>query len=323
MNNSMKFFGVIFGYLVSIYFLLLFFKGFDLTGILEEAQLSRNLDNYFFAMIVFLLSLYIRSLRWEAMVYGQILPRSTLSRKTYLTYLVSDGLNNILPFRIGDFYRIMITKVDSNLSITKLLILLVLERVLDLFILLVFGLITIFFIKNNDVFLLNFFSLIDWIFEKSYLFIIAFSVILFSIILISKFKSINSRLIRLFFIISEIKVPVFRIIILTFLTWFLEFIVFFVVFNILLIKIDILEMFVVFVSSTLSTLIPSAPGYVGTFHFFSSQTLDLFNVNNSTAGFFAIIIHLIIILPTVLLAIFYLNVGLFKVIKKGLKIKYE
>ena len=82
-------------------------------------------------------------------------------------------------------------------------------------------------------------------------------------------------------------------------------------------------MFSVFITSTLSTLIPSAPGYIGTFHFVSSQTLNLFNVNNFTAGFFAIISHLVLVIPTIFISIFYLNISLINIIKKGLRNTYE
>jgi glycosyltransferase 2 family protein len=323
MNSSLKLVGVICGYVISIYFLYLFFKDFNLSGILDKAQLSENFYYYIFAMGIFLISLYFRSLRWEAMVYGNILPKSKRSGKVYLTYLVSDGLNNILPFRMGDIYRVMITRDNSEASLSKLFILLLVERVLDLIILFLFGALALFFIKDIEIIQIIFFNLIEWIFSNKYLFFLIGIIIVLSIYSIKKSTYFYPKFQNVTINLKRIKIPILNVFILTLLTWLLEFIVFFVVFKVLLIKIDIVEMFVVFVMSTLSTLIPSAPGYVGTFHFFSSQSLDLFNISNSIAGFFAIIIHLIIVLPTILIGVFYLNISFIGVIKKSFKIKYE
>jgi len=91
-----------------------------------------------------------------------------------------------------------------------------------------------------------------------------------------------------------------------------------VIFETLLIDIKILEMFIVFISSTLSTLIPSAPGYIGTFHFISSEILSLFNIPESIAGFYSVIVHLVLVLPTIFISVFYLNIRLITIIKNSL-----
>jgi uncharacterized protein (TIRG00374 family) len=50
--------------------------------------------------------------------------------------------------------------------------------------------------------------------------------------------------------------------------------------------------------ATLSTLIPSSPGYVGTFHFFAMQAALFFGNPDAKAGVFAIVVHLMLWLPT-------------------------
>jgi uncharacterized membrane protein YbhN (UPF0104 family) len=50
--------------------------------------------------------------------------------------------------------------------------------------------------------------------------------------------------------------------------------------------------------ATLSTLIPSSPGYVGTFHFFAMQAALFFGNTDAKAGVFAILVHLMLWLPT-------------------------
>jgi glycosyltransferase 2 family protein len=323
MNKTLKIFGVFFGYIVSVYFLYLFFKGFNANGFIEKAQISSNLIYYIIAMCFFLLSLYFRSLRWEAMVFGSLSPKSKTSKKVYLTYLVSDGLNNILPFRMGDIYRVMNTRSYSDSSNSRLFILLIFERLIDLTILFIFGVVTLFFIMDIEFIKHVFLIAVDWFISNKYDFLKVGLIFVSFVLLVKNFKFLNLRFKNIIDSFKGIKLPIYSVLLLSIITWFMEFIVFVIVFKILLIKIDYVERFVVFVTATLSTLIPSAPGYIGTFHFFSSKALDLFSVGSSTAAFFAIIIHLIIVLPTIIIVVFYLNVSFISVVKKGMNIKYE
>ena len=52
--------------------------------------------------------------------------------------------------------------------------------------------------------------------------------------------------------------------------------------------------------ATLATLVPSSPGYIGTFHFFAIQALLVFGFDQTTAAAFAITAHLLLWLPTTL-----------------------
>jgi uncharacterized membrane protein YbhN (UPF0104 family) len=52
--------------------------------------------------------------------------------------------------------------------------------------------------------------------------------------------------------------------------------------------------------STLSTLLPSSPGYIGTFHFFAIQSAIAFGAMEASAAAFAVLAHLLLWLPTTL-----------------------
>ena len=45
--------------------------------------------------------------------------------------------------------------------------------------------------------------------------------------------------------------------------------------------------------ATLSTLIPSSPGYVGTFHYSLAKSLQLFGMSNEESHTYALLIHTI------------------------------
>lgn len=53
-------------------------------------------------------------------------------------------------------------------------------------------------------------------------------------------------------------------------------------------------------AATLSTLLPSSPGYVGTFHFFASAALMAFGAPAAVAAAFAVVTHLVLWLSTTL-----------------------
>ncbi len=323
MNNFLKYITVFFGYLISLYFLFLFFEGFEISVLKDQLELRKNLINYLSAMGIFLVSLYFRALRWEVLVYGEVLSKSKRSFNNYIIYLVSDGLNNILPLRIGDFYRITATRKESKVSIGKLLILLIFERVFDLIILLSSGSLVLFYLYRNGDIQINNLYIFEWVFTNKYILLIASLLVLVLIYFFSRSYLFKSKIYSVVKGFKNENHLLGRISSYTLATWFFEFTVFVVLFNTLPINFSLTEMFSVFITSTLSTLIPSAPGYIGTFHFVSSQTLNLFNVNNFTAGFFAIISHLVLVIPTIFISIFYLNISLINIIKKGLRNTYE
>lgn len=58
-------------------------------------------------------------------------------------------------------------------------------------------------------------------------------------------------------------------------------------------------------TATLSTLVPSSPGYVGTFDFFSMVGLAAFGGTRAVSGAFALIVHAILWVPLTLVGILY------------------
>ncbi|KQP11884.1 lysylphosphatidylglycerol synthase transmembrane domain-containing protein [Pseudorhodoferax sp. Leaf267] len=58
--------------------------------------------------------------------------------------------------------------------------------------------------------------------------------------------------------------------------------------------------------ATLSTLVPSSPGYVGTFDYFASLAMRLLGNPDAAAAAYAIVVHLLLWLPPTLLGLAYL-----------------
>ena len=61
-------------------------------------------------------------------------------------------------------------------------------------------------------------------------------------------------------------------------------------------------------TGTLATLLPSAPGYIGTFDYFAAQGLAAYGVSPETAAAFALIVHAVLWAPLTALGALYLLV---------------
>jgi hypothetical protein len=62
------------------------------------------------------------------------------------------------------------------------------------------------------------------------------------------------------------------------------------------------------VIANLVTVLPSPPGYVGTFDFFLQRTLvDSFNVTEATAGAYTLLTHAVLLVPVVMSGLILLS----------------
>jgi uncharacterized membrane protein YbhN (UPF0104 family) len=88
-----------------------------------------------------------------------------------------------------------------------------------------------------------------------------------------------------------------RLLGLSFLAWFLEGAVFACVARSLQIPVHWAAPWLSLGAATLATLLPSSPGYVGTFDYFASLGLTAYGAPPSTATAFALLTHLMLWLP--------------------------
>ncbi len=83
--------------------------------------------------------------------------------------------------------------------------------------------------------------------------------------------------------------------------------VYFIFLSFGLLSLSLSSAVVVLAIVNLGLIIPSAPGFVGTFQFFCVAALGLFQVEGSKALSFAVIYHLSQFLPTTLVGLYFLN----------------
>jgi len=298
-----KLFMSLFGFVLTSFFLWEVFKNVD-YHYLKSSILNINLLLFFISIIFIFFAYLIRIYRWQLMINNK-------KHKFSLMYcsgpfMACYALNNILPFRMGDFARAFYFNNNFNLTSGEVTGFMIIEKLIDFTVIISLLLISILFFKvsNNEtlIYLLIF----------TFLFVIPLSFVVFSdraLISINKittyffsFFSIKiSNLISIFLnqinviLISFRKAKIFyHFFLLTFLSWICEGLVYLVIAYAIPMKCNALNSLLVFPIGTLSTMIPSAPGYIGTFHYSISKSLQHLDCNIIEATILAVVVHFII-----------------------------
>ena len=311
------------GILISIVFLYLVFDQIDLRQAGEALQKA----NYYYllpATIFLFLSLWFRAYRWG--IFFRPLKVMKLSN-LFSALMVGYMGNTIFPFKLGEILRAHSIGKVENFSKVASFATIVVERMLDLiFLLLLLG-IALFFQSFDGYGIVKSGGLI--------LFAVVVAGIIFLVFLIVKtdktllfYRRITSVfpaklrdkgekiLISLLSGLLVIKKPEYYLAIAIssiaiWLCYIATMIIFIYAFDldekyfngdfaqITLASITILIM------SGLSVSIPASPGYVGTFHLFVMQALIIYNVPNSQAFSFAVILHLFSMAPPAIMGMYY------------------
>jgi hypothetical protein len=96
------------------------------------------------------------------------------------------------------------------------------------------------------------------------------------------------------------------VLVLSFLTWVMEFLAFYFTALTLKLPIPLYVLILVMIVINIGIMIPSAPGYIGTFEAFAVLTLVAFGFSNSVAFSYAILIHAIQFVSITLLTILFI-----------------
>ena len=308
-----------FGFGVSILFAFLFFRNVDIREIWTAFQ-SVNYIYTIPIVLINLLALWIRAVRWRYLLRPiKNIGLPELFKATAIGFMA----NNILPARIGELVRACILGDREKISKTACLATLVVERLFDGFtILLMFLGVLLFmpFPKNSALFLTpNRIKMIGWF---SFLFYFLVLVVLIML------RFHNHRLNRL---IGQVLKPfpvrvtnrileiinsfVFGLEILrhkkdilvikgySMLLWIVLTLCVYLLFLGFDLHLTLLQAFFVEIVLIFGVSIPSAPGYIGTFHWACAAALAFFGIEPNLAKTFSIILWLSYFIPITLLGI--------------------
>jgi uncharacterized protein (TIRG00374 family) len=303
------------GILVGLLFIWLAFRGTDVEGIKSSFEAA----NYLYLIpVVFLciIVLMLRSYRW-----GVILEPLEKIDQWSLFSITAVGFMAIvlLPWRMGEIARPYLISRKSAIKMGSSLATIVVERIFDMLTLMVVLLLVLMMIK-----------LPSWIFRSacSILIIVIplFLVLIFLAVkrdrsikgidrIISKLpKTLSSRLMRLLHsfldglqILPDLK-KTFYLAFLSLLTWSLVALSTYILFLSFesMSRLSLVSAYVVLVITALGVTLPTAPGFVGNYHFSCVLALTLFGIPKSDALTFAIILNLIQIIVTIVLGLIFL-----------------
>jgi len=316
------------GGVITLLTLFVFFDQVNSSDVLNA--LSKFQWVYLFFGLAFLGGGYaLRIIRWSLMLKAT--GAHTTFKNCAAPFLGSIALNNILPLRLGDVIRALVFPGSMGISKTTATSSLIVERLIDLMTLLASLAIGLFAIRVIAVpEELKASAILLAIFGSCVLilgFLFSGSVSRFFKRLAVNGDSINSNgLTRIYRILSNLMQEfemmsrprlLLSIIGISMLVWLGEAGLFYFVLLGSGVDGSPLVALLVMAVATLSTLLPSSPGYVGTFHLAAFSAITLVGGTEAQAGSYAVIVHLTLWLPTTLagaLAI-WSNPGIFRTVK--------
>jgi uncharacterized protein (TIRG00374 family) len=302
------------GMLVSLVFLYLAFRKVD------YAELWQALGgaNYWFIIpnvILGIFTMWMRAVRWKYMVYP--IKKVGLGR-LFSSVMIGFMANNVLPARLGEFVRAYSLGTKENISKSASFATIVVERLFDGF--------SILFILWATLLL---FPFPDWVKKGSNLFLLTNVGMLVLLIFLEvktdstvKFFQYILRFLPhkvrmraeevLLKFISGLKVfrdasSLIWILSWSILIWVVTGISNYFIFLAFGLHPPIQASFILLVIVCLGVMLPSSPGFVGTFQFFSIVALARFGYDKNVALPFSIVLHACQYFPVTLLGLYYLK----------------
>lgn len=321
---------VILGFLISAVLVYLSVRGINFSEIGEDLR-EINLGYVALFLIVTTLMQWLRSYRW-----GVILQPLEKIDQLSLFSVTSVGFLAIaaIPARIGELARPYLIAQKSKIKMSSALGTVVVERVLDSFSVLTIAVV---------VLLLN--DLPSWMIKSSVL-LFALTLTIFCCILglvwrretalkiinrilskmPGKFANKIDQIIHLFIdgfqIIIDIKLLLY-LFFLSALIWLVDVLAIYILLKAFCFALPVMASFVVMIILIVGIAIPTAPGYIGSWHYSCILALGLFGIAKPEAFSFAVVYHFLSMIIVVILGAVFLPFNKFSVsdIKKQMNHK--
>ena len=274
-------------------------------------------------MLTVIIAMYIRALRWQWLLN----PIKRISVKNlFSSIMIGFMANNLLPARIGEVVRAISLSRKNELSRSTVFASIVAERAFDSFGLLVLFYLSIISINYPDdlrkaglLALLFTMALIVFLYLLRFKTDFAVSIIINPIKIISKKFADRAEMILRKFVegLSILNSPfsIFVIILYSIFLWLFTGISGYIMFLAFDLYPSIWASFIMLFISVLAVSLPSSPGYIGTFHaaclisFELIESLGMFpyDVSNSVALSFSVVIWSCQFFPVTLIGLYYLK----------------
>ncbi len=312
------------GLLISVGFLLLAFRQLDF----DQMKHAFAMANYWLllpALVILFVSHWLRAVRWQILLRPmQAIPNGTL----FSALLIGYAANDILPAHLGELIRAYLVGRKRNLPASSALATIVVERIIDV--------LTLVFLMALTLVIYPF---PNWVKKSGYIMFALAVMLLVFLILMKAYTAATMKFIQRALKPFPQKITTkveqlsrsfldglklmprwwhyLLILVLSLLIWlcywgvlYLNFYTFNLVADYSLTPLAGLVLLVI---TTISVVVPSSPGYVGTYHWLCQVSLELFDVPRAIGLSYAIVVHAINFFPVFL-------VGFFLAWKEGIKL---
>lgn len=314
-NSSIKF---IAGISIGAIFLYLSFRNVninDMVNVLTKA-------NYWYILLsisILMFSHYLRALRWQLF----LTPIKTINSGSLFSALVIGyAANTFVPAHLGEFLRAFVLSKKHNIFASTTFASIVLERIVDV-LSLILVMVLVIFIHPFPY----------WVVQSGIIMLIGAICLFVTLISLKLFETKTSRLIHILFkplpekIGNKIHSLILHFLsgvmplksiwhyfyasILSVAIWFCYALIYYFCLQALNLE-EIYNLawyvgLVVLVFTTISIVVPTSPGYVGTYHYLCQISLVMFGVSATEALSYASIAHAVIILPVTLVGLVMAN----------------
>lgn len=318
------------GFLLSLFFLVLFLRKIDLVSVWN---IFRSVEYYYLLpfIIINLFSFWVRAKRWEYLLAPiKKIKTSPLFYATAIGFMA----NNILPARIGELVRAYVLGSRENISKSTSFATIVVERLFDGFtILLIFVAVILlmpFPPDQSRVFTRHHIKMAGFLSFFVYLIILGLllglryhnkkvnRLILFFLKwlpqgLSQKISKTIESFVQGLEILQRTK-DIWVVIGYSCFLWVVISLSYYLMFMAFHLDLPLMAAFFLLVVLAFGVSIPSAPGYIGTFHWACAAALIFLGIEANLAKSFSLLVWFVGFIPTVLL-------GLFALGKEGMSIK--
>lgn len=300
------------GACISIVLLWLALHGVDFAGLwqaLRGAQYWWLLP----AVAVYFEGVWVRALRWQVLLAPV---RRVPARRLFPVIAIGYMANDLLPARLGEVVRVYMLGRREGISKTAALATVMLERVLDGVTMLLFlGLVMLF--VPLESWLVRLLGAGAALFAGALLVLLLLArastlvaglVEVVAIILPPSLRSWPGRLAGAFMDgLHALRSPALTLKALgaSIAAWTCEALMYYLVALAFALVPPPAAILATTAVANLGTLVPSSPGYVGPFEFLVRRTLEAFGVGAEVALGYALVLHMALLLPIIVVGLFY------------------
>lgn len=296
---------ILIGFIISVFLIYFSFQKLDWEELTQVFFRIKFFPYVIFSALAYLLGHVARGIRLYYLVSNQC----SLSVFTATNIVVFGyAFNNVFPARLGELARIGMLHQMTGMPLAQSATITFLERLLDgltILSLFVFSswMLGITSWVGNGIFLLSIFLILGFVFVLCALLfpnqlirIVLYCTTGMGIKMQNFLLKITSSITDGVSYLRSFK-NACRIILWSIIVWLIEACTFFFLFPAFEMNLTLLSALFVMSIVNLGILIPSTPGYIGTFQFFTIQALVLLGISREKALDFSLLTHVVIYIP--------------------------